>query len=194
MQKYSPLIRECLEALYGITERSLQDHREVFAVRFDLRFPDWGECSALASNRVMTRFVESLQERIQQARSRAARVRGRAHATTVRWMWVREYGRDSGYSKPHYHGLLLLNRDAFNSVGKFELGRDNLYCRLVSAWASALDVEDWEAMRLIHVPANACYSITAANYSEYFHRMSYLCKAKSKVYGNGLHACGYSRD
>lgn len=194
MQEHSPLIRECLEALYSITELSLQDHREVFAVRFDLRFPEWGEPSTWSSNRVMTRFVESLQERIQQARSRAARVRGRAHATTVRWMWVREYGRESGYSKPHYHGVLLLNRDAFNTLGAYELERDNLYSRLVKAWASALGVVDWQAQGLVHIPANACYCITAEDYSEYFHRMSYLCKSKSKVYGDGQHAYGSSKE
>ncbi|MBB4864034.1 hypothetical protein HNP46_002894 [Pseudomonas nitritireducens] len=195
MQEHAPLIREYLQILQRITERSLADHREVFAVRFDLQFPEveftpwhW------MTNEVISRFVESLEERIQNARKKAAVDNKKAHKTTVRWMWVKEYGDDSSRANPHYHCLLLLNRDAFNALGKFDLERDNLYSRLVSAWASALGVEDWQAMGMVHIPTNACYSITTEGYSGYFYRMSYLCKARSKVYGNGQHACGYSRD
>lgn len=195
MHLHAPLIREYLQALQRITERSLADHREVFAVRFDLRFPDveftpW----PWMTNEVISRFVEYLEDRIQTARKKAAICNSKAHKTTVRWMWVKEYGDESGQMKPHYHCLVLLNRDAFNALGKFELGRDNLYSRLVGAWASALGVEGWQGMGLVQIPENACYSITAEGYSAYFYRMSYLCKARNKVYGDGQHACGYSRE
>lgn len=194
MYQHAPLIREYLQALQRITDRSLANHREVFAVRFDLRFPDVETPWHWMTNEVISRFVEYLEDRIQAARKKAAISNVKAHKTTVRWFWVREYGEESGFVKPHYHCLLLLNRDAFNALGKFDLERDNLYSRLVSAWASALGVEDWQAMGMVHIPANACYSITRDGYSTYFYRMSYLCKARSKVYGDGQHACGYSRD
>ncbi|WP_244973022.1 hypothetical protein [Pseudomonas edaphica] len=38
MQYYTPFISEYLERLYDTTQLALSDHREVFAVRFDLRF------------------------------------------------------------------------------------------------------------------------------------------------------------
>lgn len=47
-------------------------------------------------------------------------------------------GRYGQQGKPHYHVAILLNRDAFCSLGHFQPGRDNLFNRLVSAWGSAL--------------------------------------------------------
>ncbi|MBV7515946.1 inovirus Gp2 family protein, partial [Pseudomonas sp. PDM25] len=40
MVSYSPFISEYLERLYQTTQLALSDHRQVFALRFDLRFPD----------------------------------------------------------------------------------------------------------------------------------------------------------
>ena len=71
MMPHAPFITEYLERLYETTQLALSDHRQVFAVRFDLRFPD-DYLSLVYGNTVISRFVDSLTFRIQSARQRSA--------------------------------------------------------------------------------------------------------------------------
>ena len=58
--QHGPLIVEYLDLLYLTVQRALNEHPRVFAFRVDLRFPENFDCtSALSSNRVIERFVES---------------------------------------------------------------------------------------------------------------------------------------
>lgn len=187
-----PLITEYLERLYETTQLALSDHRRVFALRFDLRFPDDYRPPA-SGNAVISRFVDSLTVRIESARERSRRLHGTAHQTRVRWCWVREIGQEG---RPHYHFVLLLNKDAYHTVGRFHSGRENLYSRLQSAWASALRIPSEGADGLVHVPANPQYHLSQDDHAEmedYFHRASYLCKAATKDYGSRCRAFGCSR-
>lgn len=52
MQYYTPFISEYLERLYDTTQLALRDHHQIFAVRFDLRFPD--DSSPTAANPAAT--------------------------------------------------------------------------------------------------------------------------------------------
>lgn len=191
MQYYTPFISEYLERLYGTTQLALDDHREVFAVRFDPRFPD--DASPDSGNAVISRFVDSLTFRIQSARKRSERLHGAAHRTSVRWCWVREVGRQG---RAHYHFVLLLNRDAYHRLGRFQSERENLYSRIQAAWASALRIPFEEADGLVHIPANATFHLSEDDPDEmarYFHRVSYLCKAETKDYGHRCRSFGCSR-
>lgn len=192
MTSYTPFITEYLERFYETTQLALNAHRRVFAVRFDLRFS--GDDIPLESdNTVISRFVDSLTVRIQSARERSRRLNGSAHQTQVRWCWVREIGREG---RPHYHFVLLLNKDAYHTVGRFHSAQENLYRRIQSAWASALEIPVGEADGLVHVPANAEFRLSQDNPVEmdrYFHRVSYLFKAATKVYGNRCRVFGCSR-
>ncbi|MFL1553671.1 inovirus-type Gp2 protein, partial [Pseudomonas sp. D47] len=134
---------------------ALSDHREVFAVRFDPRFPD--DASPDSGNAVISRFVDSLTFRIQSARKRSERLYGAAHRTSIRWCWVREVGRQG---RAHYHFVLLLNRDAYHRLGRFQSERENLYSRIQAAWASALRIAFEEADGLVNIPANATFHLS----------------------------------
>jgi len=192
MTSYTPFITEYLERFYETTQLALNAHRRVFAVRFDLRFP--GDDLRLESdNTVISRFVDSLTVRIQSARERSKRLNGSAHQTQVRWCWVREIGREG---RPHYHFVLLLNKDAYHTVGRFHSAQENLYRRIQSAWAGALRTPVDDADGLVHIPANAGYHLSRDDPLEldrYFRRVSYLCKAATKVYGNRCRVFGCSR-
>lgn len=107
-------------------------------------------------------------------------------------MCAREVGQKG---VPHYHLVIFVNHDAFNSLGKYELGRSNIYARLVEAWASALNIEDREALGLVEIPRNAHYPVTADDFNsqgDLFYRASYMAKAATKVRGN-RHCFGGSR-
>lgn len=192
MASHAPFITEYLQSLLETTQLALSAHRRVFAVRFDLRFPD-DYLPPASSNAVISRFVASLATKIEIARERAKRLNGSAHQTSVRWCWVREVGREG---RPHFHFVLLLNRDAFHTVGRFQSERENLYSRLQSAWASALKICVDDTEGLVHIPANATFNLSQddpAQMDRYFHRVSYICKAATKEFGSRCRAFGCSR-
>lgn len=192
MASHAPFITEYLQSILETTQLALSAHRRVFAVRFDLRFPD-DYLPPASSNAVISRFVASLSTKIEIARERAKRLNGSAHQTSVRWCWVREVGRAG---RPHFHFVLLLNRDAFHTVGRFQSERENLYSRIQAAWASALKICVDDTEGLVHIPANATFHLSRDNpeaMDRFFHRVSYLCKAATKDYGSRCRAFGCSR-
>jgi hypothetical protein len=114
------------------------------------------------------------------------------HDTRVRYVWAREEGQ---HGVPHYHGLILVNAYAFNSLGRFDSEFDNMARRLQSAWASALGISFEAATGLVETPMNATYEMTRDDLSgqhDLFRRACYLCKAATKVYGDWVHAFGAS--
>ena len=193
MASHAPFITEYLDSLLETTQLALSAHRQVFAVRFDLRFPN-DYLPPASSNTVVSRFVAALSVRIEIARERAKRLNGSAHQTSVRWCWVREVGQEG---RPHFHFVLLLNRDAFHTVGRFQSERENLYTRIQAAWASALRIHFDYVEGLVHIPTNATFHLSQddpAAMDRYFHRVSYICKAATKEYGSRCRAFGCSRD
>ena len=187
-----PFITQYLEGVYETTQLALSAHRRVFALRLDLHFPD-DDSVPESDNTVISRFVDSLTERIQSARERSRRQNGTAHQTDVRWCWVREIGKEG---RPHYHFVLLLNRDAYHTVGRYDSAQQNLYSRIHAAWASALGIPVYDVYGLVHIPVNAEYHLTRndpEDMGRYFRRVSYLCKAATKVYGNRCRVFGCSR-
>ena len=192
MTSHSPFITEYLGRFYETTQLALKAHRRVFAVRFDLRFPD-DDLPLESDNTVISRFVDSLTVRIQSARERSKRRNGSAHQTQVRWCWVREIGREG---RAHYHFVLLLNKDAYHTVGRYHSAQENTYSRIHAAWAGALRIPVDDTNGLVHIPANAEYHLSQddpAELDRYFRRVSYLCKAATKVYGNRCRVFGCSR-
>jgi len=190
-----PLIRNYLEAVEGVTEKALSQYRRVFAFRCDLRLPaTMTEFIELDSNALMNRFIASLKAKISHNRDVASRRNGYAHPCIVRYLWAREVGVECGHV--HYHVVILLNADAFNCLGSFETGRDNLFNRVMEAWASALGVDAVRCMGLVEFPLNARYRLSRddrGTLNTFFYRASYLCKVATKQFGNGIHAFGCSR-
>jgi len=195
MADKGPLINEYLEKLWQTTQRAMAEYSRVFAARIDLKFPyGYGLPDAFVHNVAIQRFVESLKAQIEADRRRAVRDNGRAHDTRLRYFWVREVG-DRGV--PHYHFALLLNKDAYHTLGKLVTDRVNMFKRLENAWASALQLSQAEVRGLVHVPDNAEFTLTRevgdVGVAEFFHRVSYFCKSATKVYCGRTRNCECSR-
>lgn len=189
-----PFISEYLNRLYQTVGRALTQYPRVFAFRFDLRLPTETQLpDFVCTNQVIERFMESFKAKIAHNRSQARQLNKYAHDSKVRYVWAREQGQ---HGKPHYHLAILLNRDAFTALGKFETGRDNMFNRLEQAWASALGLSVEAVRGLVELPRNPCYHLNLGELggqAEFFHRASYLCKAATKVFGDGSHGFGASR-
>lgn len=189
-----PFVQQYLERLLQTASRAMQQYARVFAFRVDLRLPAGIELPGYAStNQVIDRFLESFKAKIRHNRVMAYRVNRRAHDSSVRYVWAREIG---GQGRPHYHIAILLNYDAFNALGRFEPGRDNMFNRLEEAWASALGLPVAAVRGLVEIPANPAYCLRRddlQSQADFFYRASYLCKAATKVYGDGQHGFGASR-
>jgi len=190
-----PLIRNYLESVESVTDKALSQYRRVFAFRCDLRLPATiAELIELDSNALMNRFIASLKAKIQHNRDVASRRNGYAHPCIVRYVWAREVGEVCGHV--HYHVVILLNADAFNCLGYFEVGRDNLFNRVMGAWASALGVNVAGCMGRVEFPRDSQFQLSRTDrqaLDAFFYRTSYLCKVATKQFGNGIHAFGYSR-
>lgn len=188
-----PLVTEYLERSKEVIDRALHQYGRVFAFRVDLRFPS-GQCgSYFDGNEVLERFFASFKAKIRHNRDRAREARPHAHDSVVRYIWCREIGE---HGVPHYHVAILLNNDAFCALGKYELGRENLFNRLHEAWASALGPSVENTVGLVHLPENPYYMLRRDDpdtLADFFYRVSYLCKADTKQYGDGIHAFGTSR-
>lgn len=189
-----PFIQQYLHRLQDTMQNALTQYPRVFAFRIDLRLPSGVQLSDSAyTNRVIERFIESFKAKLKHNRSIARQLNPHAHDSKVRYVWAREQGQ---HGKPHYHVAIMLNRDAFTALGKFELGRDNMFNRLVEAWASALGLSVEAVIGSVEVPGNPCYYLGRDDLdgqANFFHRTSYLCKSATKYFGDGNHGFGCSR-
>jgi len=68
-------------------------------------------------------------------------------ATTLRYFWCREFGKEKG--RKHYHVILLLNKDTWCSPGDFTVP-SSLATLIQLAWCSALHLEPWQGNGLVH--------------------------------------------
>lgn len=188
-----PLVENYLERAKQVIDLSLQQYGRVFAFRVDLRFPATQYPQHSDNNEALERFIASFKAKIRHNRSKAQEENRYAHDTTVRYVWCREFGQ---HGIPHYHLAILLNNDAFCTLGSYEMGRENIFNRLHEAWASALGLSLENVVGLVEVPANSSYLLRRDEPSlieDFFYRVSYLCKAETKFYGDGTHGFGASR-
>lgn len=194
MAGYLPMITEMLDSLHGAISCSLEDYSRVFAFRFDLHLPTWIQAGTDAvSNVIVSRFIDSLKSKIRHNRTRAAEISGYAHDSRVRYFWVREVGE---WGRVHYHCVVMLNRDAFNWLGRYQSTGDNMAVRIVSAWASALGLAVEQVRELVHFPESPSFMLSRddpTSMAALFHRASYLCKAATKHFGYGHHGYSSSR-
>jgi len=192
-----PFIREYLSALKHTIELAMAEYPRVLAFRMDLRLPQSIELSDYAyTNQVISRFFESFSKKIQYHQERV-RERGYARGCKVRYVWSREIGQGG---KQHYHLLILLNRDAYYTVGRLGSERINMISRIEQSWAGALGVSAGQVDGLVHIPKSPEYRVDrhvrrgdVDELLELFHRASYLCKVATKVYGDRQRGFGTSR-
>lgn len=194
LEEKGPFVEQYLGRLHQILYRALDQYPRIFAFRVDLRFPAGIDSSSwVNSSAAIQRFIDSFKAKIRHNRDVALRLSPYAHDTQVWYAWAKEAG-NSGST--HYHLVILVNRDAFCTLGSFRSKTGNMVMRLQEAWASALGLSMPEVQGLVHIPENPAYDIfrdDIASQAHFFYRASYLCKAKTKVYVDGKHCFGASR-
>lgn len=178
------------EIIDGVLTSAMRVYRSSFVIRLELRFPKEMPADQIPSNKVMDRFVKSLRSKVKHQRERVSAKYGRAHPRDVRLVWVREFGPES--KRPHYHLMVVVNRDAYRSLGDYKSSDDNLARCIQGAWTSALKV-DYEAHRwLVSFSRRGQYHIVNGHgYQEALKAMLYLCKEYSKV-RDGSRNIGYT--
>jgi hypothetical protein len=136
----------------------------VFAFRVDLRLPLGVELPDYAcTNEVITRFLESFKAKVEHDRQRARTRYRYAHDSRARYVWTREVSRGE---RSHYHLLILLNGDAYFTVGRKTSTEQNISHRLQEAWATALELSVEEVSGLVEIPRAAGYLVTRARRAE----------------------------
>lgn len=188
-----PLIENYLARSHRVMSASLNCHPRITAIRFDLRLPsgsDWAD----DDNRLLGVFWDKLKNEIARDRRKAKRDNPKAHDTKVHYLWAREYDQSGG--QPHWHCLLLVNKDAYYELGFFKSGNSNMYHRIASAWCSALGESVGQFEALVEVPNNPVYHIDRHDrndaYADLFFRVSYFAKMKTKKYHGNVNAFGGS--
>ena len=103
-----------LSRFESILNSALAQHRAVSLIRVDLRFPEYMPVTIMdpdPDSAVISRFFESLKAKIQAYQRKKRRANKRVRATTLRYFWCREFGKEKG--RKHYHVILLLNKDTW---------------------------------------------------------------------------------
>lgn len=207
MTEKGPFIREYLSDLKHTIELAMAEYPRVLAFRADLRFPLGIDLPDYAyTNQVISRFFESFTKKIKYDRERARTHSRFARGSKVRYVWSRESPHGG---RPHYHLLILVNRDAYYTMGKLRSERVNMIDRLQEAWASALGLPVWLVEESVNIPEKAMYRVDRTprwrkvagsdrkvlvdELLPLFHRASYLCKVATKSYGDRQRGFGISR-
>ena len=189
MIEKGPFIREYLSDLKHTIDLALAEYPRVFAFRVDLRLPRGIELPDYAyNNQVISEFFESFTKKIRYDQERVRQRDGYARGCKVRYAWSREVPRGG---RPHYHVLILLNRDAYYTIGRLRSARANMISRMGESWAGALGISVDQAGGLVNIPKNAEYRVDRYvrpgeedELPVLFYRASYLCKVATKSYGN----------
>lgn len=188
-----------LEHIHALLMDCLKSHPRWSVFRIDLRVPD-GESLSVRS---MTNFIESMKSQLAHAQAVKQAAGKRGYDPKLRYVWVREW--DSA-DYPHYHVALLLNHDAYFTLGDYsKLHSDDcsyetmLAGRICKAWGVALGV-DWRvARRGVYFPERPVSPLLLrhANYLQQFrgvfYRLSYFAKLDTKPDGDSQRNFGMSQ-
>lgn len=193
---HGPLVVQYLDSLLNAISLAQAESSRVFAVRLDLRFSDnLGLIDNTMENEVIRKFIESLKAKLDWRDRQTLKNKGRVNSHRLRYVWARETGPKSG--NLHYHLVLLLNGDAYRSIGDFsDSGVRCLYSRVREAWASAIGLSYERATGLVTVPSKASWMLHRDDFptlNNFIHAASYLCKTETKQFGSGVHGFGVSR-
>ena len=190
-----------LQRCQDTIDLALATHPRLMAVRIDLHFPN---NELAADTKAITRFIDSLKAKLKANRQRKKKEDPdkRVHDTSLFYIWVREVGEQS--ERAHYHLVLMLNKDAFCSVGDFKANpadkheRPSLFVMACQAWCSALKLEAVKNnASLVHFPQNPWYWLklderNSTDYKGFLERVSYLAKDRTKIYSKAARSFGCS--
>lgn len=203
-----PMVENYLESIRSTLDKAVNQYPRTAVFHVIARLPR-GYSGTLEG--LPERFIASLREQIQADLKRKGRTGKRVHDCHARMLWCRE---QKSSPRPHYHIAVLVNRDAYASLGRIqgrpdmdtpwwlveEEGAVNMAHRIQRAWESAIGFDPGTGHGLVGFPprpvqlVNANQSDFGEQYAAVFRRLSYLAKAETKVYGHRGRNFGYSRD
>lgn len=195
MTEQGPLVENYLEQAYNVFHKAMAAHSRVLAVRFDLHLPHGVALPEDAeSNQVIRRFLASLSSKIRANLKR----KESPHRCPVRHIVAREVGPRN--KRVHFHVMLLLNGHAYRQLGTMASEAPNLFWMIAEAWASALKLDVADTVNSIQCGFERgpviYYLDPIEDYEklpEAFRRVSYLCKAQTKHFGQHRHGLMTSR-
>ena len=192
-----PLLAGYLESIHDFVSNGLTDKPRCFAVRVDLRLPDYFDCADTA---VITRFFKALDHELDMADMAKSSEGKRVHPRKLEYLWVREWSAEGGQIlKPHYHVILLLNYDRYRVLGSFDAVEGNLSARIKQAWFAAIGESSENATGTVYFPRGCQYALKSQEpgyhdqVSALFHRLSYFAKVDSKRFLLGQRNLGIRR-
>lgn len=207
VQNYGSLNPTYVERIYGTINKALNDYPRILAVRLDLRLPDEDLRDCLTNYKpdaeVITRFIASLKAQIKASLEHRKKEGKRTFPCTLRYVWVRELNAEG---KKHYHVLLLINRDAYITLGCYagvigeRVRAEGLASMVFKAWISATGLEDMKYRRLVYFPSQGCYHLFRNGhyfkneYTALMKRALYLAKERSKSNEDGWRNFGCSQN
>ncbi|NTZ39826.1 inovirus Gp2 family protein [Enterobacter sp. JMULE2] len=189
--------------------KALTHHSRVSLFRLDLHYPDT-DIHYVMDYEAISRFFKYLNEQLPAFQKRKlkqlklTKPDGYIHNTKIGHNWVREYGKETYFigKKLHYHVMLLLNADAFNSIRYNKGDTENLYTVIAKCWLKAIEVYDLKYSKLVHIPKNPVYEFNRNDlaekgidgiYDSMKGRLDYLIKHKGKDVFNGKRSFGCSQ-
>lgn len=178
-----PYLGKLIKLIYAHTWK----YPRTLAVRFELLYPK--KYSKMPTNEHITQFFKSLNYRIDKQQEAKRKAGKRIHQTDVNYCWVKE--QDSS-KNPHYHVLLLLNKDSYQGLGLYS-DPDSLKGLMRQSWGAALGLSFEETKGIVSSSASKYdKSVKPLHYvnrnskdfdgqlDDLIFRSSYLCKVKSK--------------
>lgn len=175
---HGPLIQEYLVRAQNVVCTALTNHPRSFVIGATLRAP--AGLLTMPDNAI-SRFIESLKAQIAADRNRAMRKNQRAHLTDIRYIWTKEKGTSNFY---HYHVMIFLNADAYHTLGNLQSNDCNMAVRIVNAWATALSLFPDDVRDSVHFSRNGNRKYSVQDFNDLMFWASYLCKSKTKNYGD----------
>jgi len=208
MRNNQKLNTDYLATFKQVIDNEINEHPRTLLVVVNLHMPYPKDDDVLPpdfytqEDNLMSRFIGSLKAKLKAHQQRKAREGIRTHRTGLRYFWVREIGRKSG--NKHYHLMLLVNKDAFHCLGRFDSERNNLRSYIQEAWLSGLGLTGTkvadlgEYHPLVHFTKSPLYYLDmySENYDTVYRdlmpRVEHLAKHHTKVYGRDTRSIGYS--
>lgn len=211
---YGPLNERYVTRIKQTLDKCIEEHPRTMVIRFDLHFPSNKQKTYRKDSTLVTKFIASLKSQIESEYKRKKKLEVRVHKTSLRYLWVREFGSrpDDDLSEDdnqpvHYHVALMLNKDAYAYPGTFYKQEGtyvhNLSFMIMEAWVRALNLhreENYEKYYpLVHFPQNPYYHLNR-NQPEFtdelqpvIDRLLYLAKIYSKDSSDGFRNFGCSQ-
>lgn len=180
-----PMVKEYLDGLIETYTKHSQQYTKRFVVMVNLYFPTHSSLDPRVQQDYFKRFIASLTAQID-AHGERKRAKGDGRTNKIRFCRVYEDGFNRGL---HVHAVLFFNGHSFRALGDFNSTQNNLYHRIVAAWASALGLYPCQVIQdgLIDLSHGGYYiDSNDVNKSQLvkqmFEHYSYICKAYSKRY------------